>query len=98
MMEIKLRYFDGCPNRKATAEHLARLTEEGSTISVSDEVMDTHDPAVALGFRGSAPSPTTTHRRGRAVVPIKPRWTRRIAMTLPTAPGDRQEDGKNLTW
>lgn len=52
-MEIKLQYFDGCPNWKTTAEHLTRLSEEGTSISVSYELIDTHETAVERGFRGS---------------------------------------------
>lgn len=52
-MEITLQYFDGCPNWKTTAEHLTRLGEEGFGFSVSYELIDTHETAVELGFRGS---------------------------------------------
>jgi hypothetical protein len=52
-MEITLQYFDGCPNWKTTAAHLATLVGEGLDAGVDYELIDTHELAVARGFHGS---------------------------------------------
>jgi len=52
-MEITLQYFDGCPNWETTAGHLSRLVEEGLEASIGYELINTHEAAVARGFRGS---------------------------------------------
>lgn len=52
-MEITLQYFPGCPNWKTTADHLDRLIEEGLGATVRLESIDSHETALARGFRGS---------------------------------------------
>ena len=52
-MDITLQYFDGCPNWKTTAAHLSTLVSEGLDATIGYELVDTHDLAVARGFRGS---------------------------------------------
>jgi hypothetical protein len=52
-MEITLQYFDGCPNWETTAALLDRLRDDGLDVTVGLELIDTHDKAVARGFRGS---------------------------------------------
>lgn len=52
-MEITLQYFDGCPNWKTTAHLLSRLVAEGLDATIDHELIDTHETAVARGFRGS---------------------------------------------
>lgn len=52
-MEITLQYFDGCPNWKTTAAHLATLVGEGLDATVEYELIDTHELAVARDFHGS---------------------------------------------
>jgi hypothetical protein len=52
-MDITLQYFDGCPNWKTTADHLNRLVQEGLNATISFELIETHEAAVARGFRGS---------------------------------------------
>lgn len=50
---VSLQYFEGCPNWRTTADHLARLADEGLDVSVDHEVIDSHEMAVARGFHGS---------------------------------------------
>lgn len=51
-MVITLQYFDGCPNWETTAALLDLLRGDlDATIEL--ELIDTHDKAVARGFRGS---------------------------------------------
>ncbi|MGH3649163.1 MAG: thioredoxin family protein [Acidimicrobiia bacterium] len=52
-MVITLQFFDGCPNWKTTAAYLSRLIEEGLDAAVGYELIETHETAVARGFRGS---------------------------------------------
>lgn len=52
-MRITLQYFDGCPNWKTTATHLSTLTAEGLDATIGYEQIETHEAAVARGFRGS---------------------------------------------
>jgi hypothetical protein len=52
-MNITLQYFDGCPNWKTTAGDLNRLVQEGLDATISFELIETHEAAVARGFRGS---------------------------------------------
>ena len=52
-MEITLQYFDGCPNWRTTAAHLATLADQRVDSTIGYEVIDTHEAAVARGFRGS---------------------------------------------
>ncbi|MEX0864070.1 MAG: thioredoxin family protein [Acidimicrobiia bacterium] len=52
-MEITLQHFDGCPNWETTAHHLSRLVEEGLDATIGYELIDSHESAVARGFRGS---------------------------------------------
>jgi len=52
-MEITLQYFEGCPNWETTAALLDRLCAEGLDATSGLELIDTHDKAVARGFRGS---------------------------------------------
>lgn len=51
--EVALQYFEGCPNWQTTADHLARLADEGLDVSIDHEIIDSHETAVARGFRGS---------------------------------------------
>lgn len=51
-MEIMLQYFDGCPNWKTTARDLSHAVE-GTNADIRLEKIDTHDVAIARGFRGS---------------------------------------------
>lgn len=51
--EVALQYFAGCPNWQTTAGHLARLADEGLDVSIDHEIIDSHETAVARGFRGS---------------------------------------------
>lgn len=50
---VALQYFEGCPNWRTTAEHLARLADEGLDVTVDHEIIDSHEEAVARGFHGS---------------------------------------------
>ncbi|MBC7518811.1 MAG: thioredoxin family protein [Microbacteriaceae bacterium] len=52
-MEITLRYFDGCPNWKVTADRLAVLAGERPAIRVIRQLVETVEDAEAIGFRGS---------------------------------------------
>lgn len=51
--EVSLQYFDGCPNWRTTADHLARLADEGLDITIAHETIDSHETAIARGFHGS---------------------------------------------
>lgn len=52
-MDIRLQYFDDCPNWTTTAHHIDLLIEEGLEATVDLELIDTHETAVARGFPGS---------------------------------------------
>lgn len=52
-MRITLQYFDGCPNWNTTATCLSTLTAEDLDVTIGYELIDTHEAAVARGFRGS---------------------------------------------
>jgi hypothetical protein len=52
-MEVTLQYFEGCPNWKTTAAHLATLVDRGLDVTIGYELIDSHETAVARGFRGS---------------------------------------------
>ena len=52
-MRIILQYFDGCPNWNTTDTHLSTLTDQGLDATIGYELIDTHEAAVARGFRGS---------------------------------------------
>lgn len=52
-MEIRLQYFEGCPNWETTAEHLQTILEEGHAATVVHELIPDHATAEARGFRGS---------------------------------------------
>ena len=51
-MRITLQYFDGCPNWQTTSGYLQDLAD-GAGADVDYELIDSHDAAVARGFRGS---------------------------------------------
>ena len=51
-MEIVLQYFDGCPNWKTTSSDLSHALD-GTNADVRLEKIETHDAAIARGFRGS---------------------------------------------
>lgn len=50
---VALQYFEGCPNWQTTADHLARVADEGLDVTVDHELIDSHETAVARGFHGS---------------------------------------------
>lgn len=52
-MRITLQYFDDCPNWQTTAAHLETLVNRGLDASIGYELIDSHESAVARGFRGS---------------------------------------------
>ena len=52
-MRITVQYFDGCPNWTTTAAHLASLVDQGLSADIGYETIDSHEAAVARGFRGS---------------------------------------------
>jgi len=52
-MKITLQYFDGCPNWKTTAGYLSQLAAEGFDATIDYEPIDSHETAIARGFRGS---------------------------------------------
>jgi hypothetical protein len=53
-MEIEIRYFDGCPNWKATSTLLHAIIEEmGLEATVLTRRVETPEKAEALGFHGS---------------------------------------------
>lgn len=51
--KVSLQYFKECPNWRTTANHLARLADEGLDVTVDHEIIDSHEAAVARGFHGS---------------------------------------------
>ena len=51
-MKVTLRYFDGCPNWRATGEMLAALGAQHG-FGVVTERVETPEQADAIGFRGS---------------------------------------------
>lgn len=51
--KVALQYFEGCPNWRTTADHLARLAGEGLDVTVDHEIIDSHETAVARDFHGS---------------------------------------------
>ena len=63
-MDIKLLYFEGCPNWKAADERLAALAAEQPGITVTRHLVDTLEEAERVGFHGSP-----KYRRG---------WRRRL--------------------
>ena len=53
-MDITLQYFSDCPNWKTTDAHLTALvTKHGVDAAVQHQLIETHETAVELGFRGS---------------------------------------------
>lgn len=52
-VRIVIQYFDGCPNWETTELHLLRLVNEGLLADIGYELIDSHEQAVARGFRGS---------------------------------------------
>lgn len=52
-MDIKLLYFEGCPNWKTADERLAALAAEVPGITVTRHLVDTLEEAERVGFRGS---------------------------------------------
>lgn len=52
-MEVKLQYFDGCPNWKITDRYLKSLIAEGMEATLVYEEIDSHESAVEKGFHGS---------------------------------------------
>jgi hypothetical protein len=52
-LQITLQYFDSCPNWETTAAHLSTLIGEGLHATIGYELINTHEAAVARGFRGS---------------------------------------------
>lgn len=52
-MEIRLQYFDGCPNWQTTAERLQTILDEGRRASVVHELIPDHAAAEARRFTGS---------------------------------------------
>ena len=54
MRDIKLRYFDGCPNWKFARRRLIEALEMvGPETSIALERVETPEEAERLGFRGS---------------------------------------------
>lgn len=51
--KVSLQYLEGCPNWQTTADHLARLADEGLDVLIDHEIIDSHEIAVARGFHGS---------------------------------------------
>lgn len=53
-MEIELRYFDDCPNWQRTRLLVGQLVEElGIEATIATRLIDTHEKAIELDFRGS---------------------------------------------
>jgi hypothetical protein len=52
-MDVMLLYFDGCPNWKVAAEHLATIAAERPDITVTLHLVETFDEAERVGFHGS---------------------------------------------
>ena len=52
-IQITLQYFDGCPNWQTTSALLETLVSQGLDAAIGYELIDSHDAAVARGFRGS---------------------------------------------
>ena len=53
-MDVRLLYFDGCPNWRETDERLrAALVQAGRTETPSYVEVTTHEDAERLSFRGS---------------------------------------------
>lgn len=53
MTQITLQYFDGCPNWETTDRILTALLAEGWDITVTHELIDSHEKAVERRFHGS---------------------------------------------
>lgn len=54
MVDIEIRYFDGCPNWQVAYASIGRLVEEiGLETDVTLTVVGTPEKAEALSFRGS---------------------------------------------
>jgi hypothetical protein len=52
-MDVRLLYFDDCPNWENTARHLSQLADELGDIVVKYQVVDSPEEAQRTGFRGS---------------------------------------------
>jgi hypothetical protein len=52
-MDVTLRYFDDCPNWKATDAHLGVLAAERDDLRISRRLVTTPEEAEATRFRGS---------------------------------------------
>lgn len=52
-MRVTLQYFDDCPNWQITAAHLETLVNRGLVARIGYELIESHEAAVARGFRGS---------------------------------------------
>lgn len=53
MTEVVVQYFEDCPNWKTTSAYLSTLVDEGLDFAAGYELIETHESAVARGFRGS---------------------------------------------
>ncbi len=52
-MDITLRYFDDCPNRRVADGRLAEIAAERADITVTRHLVDTPEEAERVGFHGS---------------------------------------------
>lgn len=53
-MQVRLLYFDGCPNLRVTAEHLDTLAFENADVDVTLTIVDPPEEAEAEQFPGSS--------------------------------------------
>lgn len=51
-MHVELRYFAACPNWRSTRALLEQLADEFG-FTIAERLVETHDEAIVLGFRGS---------------------------------------------
>ena len=52
-MEIKLQYFDGCPNREVLDHRIAEALHGRTDASIIRQRVETTEEAIRLGFHGS---------------------------------------------
>lgn len=53
MRHIILQYFEDCPNWRITQRHLSTLVADGVDATVTFQLIESDDKAIALGFKGS---------------------------------------------
>lgn len=81
-MDVKLLYFDGCPNCQVASERLLEALQRAGqpNVEVALQAVETEEEAASLGFAGS-PTILIDGRDPFAVGPMTPSLSCRIYRT-----------------